>query len=160
MATSVAGRSTLLRAMCRASTNSSPSSATRRFSLPLPPRSSNFVPRLSPTSRPPPPLRLRLVRREVSSLQPVHSAIASASLVSKLPTEATTSSQDNAIQKQPSFSPRVLGMNPLQTSQGGLHVFWGMPERVVEAHKDENSDTAPQRYGIYAEKYHDGKGPT
>ncbi|XP_050247632.1 uncharacterized protein LOC126695063 isoform X2 [Quercus robur] len=79
MATSVAGRSTVLRAMCRASTNSSPSSsATRRFSLPLPlpPRSSNFVPRLSPTSHPP-PLRLRLVRREVSSLQPVHSAIAS-----------------------------------------------------------------------------------
>ncbi|KAK7827326.1 hypothetical protein CFP56_031206 [Quercus suber] len=96
MATSVAGRSTVLRAMCRASTNTSPSSATRRFSLPLPlplpPRSSNFVPRLSPTSHPP-PLRLRLVRREVSPLQPVHSAIASASIVSKLPTEATTSSQ-------------------------------------------------------------------
>ena len=41
----------------RASTNSCPSSATRRFSLPL--SSSNFVPRLSPTSHPP-PLRYQL----------------------------------------------------------------------------------------------------
>uniref|UniRef100_A0A7N2R8Z0 Uncharacterized protein n=1 Tax=Quercus lobata TaxID=97700 RepID=A0A7N2R8Z0_QUELO len=104
MATSVAGRSTVLRAMCRASTNSSTPSARRRFSLPLPlplpPRSSNFVPRLSPTSHPPP---LRLVRREVSSLQPVHFAIAS--LVSKLPTEATTSSQ---LPRRGSFSIKMV----------------------------------------------------
>nr|XP_023912928.1 uncharacterized protein LOC112024538 [Quercus suber]POF09868.1 hypothetical protein CFP56_53416 [Quercus suber] len=85
MAASVAGRSTLVRAFCRASM--SPSSATRRFSLP--PCTSNFVPHRSPTSSPP----LRLLRRELSSLQPVHSAIASACLVSKLPREASTSTE-------------------------------------------------------------------
>ena len=96
----------------RASTNSCPSSATRRFSLPL--SSSNFVPRLSPTSHPP-PLRYQLFlpsslslylhlcdlnydwfvkvkagpkRSEFPSTRPL-----SASLVSKLSTEATTSSQ-------------------------------------------------------------------
>lgn len=116
MAASVAGRSTLVRAFCRASM--SPSSATRRFSLP--PRTSNFVPHRSPTSSP--PLRCysfslslalctltliisnpfwtliglkRLLRRELSSLQPVHSAIASACLVSKLPSEASTSTEGN-----------------------------------------------------------------
>nr|XP_034910059.1 uncharacterized protein LOC118045511 [Populus alba]TKR66164.1 hypothetical protein D5086_0000314060 [Populus alba] len=35
----------------------------------------------------------RLVRRELSSLLPVHSAIASACLVSKLPSEVSTSSE-------------------------------------------------------------------
>lgn len=35
----------------------------------------------------------RLVRRELSSLQPVHSVIASACLVSKLPSEAITSTE-------------------------------------------------------------------
>ncbi|GMY31932.1 hypothetical protein FCV25MIE_27174 [Fagus crenata] len=90
MAASVAGRSTLLRALCRASTNSS--SATRRFSLP--PRSSNFLPHRSPTSPPPP---VRLVRRELSSLLPIHSAIASACLVSKLPSEASTSSEGKLV---------------------------------------------------------------
>ncbi|GMY15875.1 hypothetical protein FCV25MIE_11114 [Fagus crenata] len=86
MAASVAGRSILVRALCRASTNSS--SATRRFSLPS--RSSNFVPHRSPIPSPSP---LRLLRRELSSLQPVHSVIASACLVSKLPSEASTSTE-------------------------------------------------------------------
>ncbi len=115
MAASVAGRSILVRALCRASTNSS--SATRRFSLPS--RSSNFVPHRSPIPSPS-PLRYysfspslalcgliliisnpfwiliglkRLLRRELSSLQPVHSVIASACLVSKLPSEASTSTE-------------------------------------------------------------------
>ncbi|CAK7329297.1 unnamed protein product [Dovyalis caffra] len=46
----------------------------------------------------------RLVRRELSSLFPVHSAIASACLVSKLPNEVSTSSEgfahSNAFRKQ------------------------------------------------------------
>ncbi|KAE8037491.1 hypothetical protein FH972_010077 [Carpinus fangiana] len=93
MAASVAGRSRLVYALCRASKNSSSSSsssfaAPRRFSVPL--RPSNLVPRRSPIS--PPPL-LRLVRRELCSLQPVHAAIASACLVSKLPCEASTSTE-------------------------------------------------------------------
>ncbi|KAB1207283.1 hypothetical protein CJ030_MR7G011604 [Morella rubra] len=90
MATSVAtGRSTLVRAMCRASKNSSSSSSfgTKRFSVPL--RPSNFLPHRTPISPP----SLRLVRRELSSLQPVHSAIASACLVSKLPSDASTSTE-------------------------------------------------------------------
>lgn len=56
MATSVAtGRSTLVRAMCRASKNSSSSSSfgTKRFSVPL--RPSNFLPHRTPIS--PPSLR-------------------------------------------------------------------------------------------------------
>ncbi|XP_018847819.1 uncharacterized protein LOC109011182 [Juglans regia] len=89
MATSVAiGKSSRLFALCRASKNSSFSSATRRFSVPL--RPSSFVPLRTPISPPPHP---RLVRRELSSIQPVHSAIASACLVSKLPSEAITSTE-------------------------------------------------------------------
>ncbi|XP_059430622.1 uncharacterized protein LOC132164202 [Corylus avellana] len=91
MAASVAGRSRLVYALCRASKNSSSSSsfsAPRRFSVPL--RPSNLVPRRSPIS--PPPL-LRLVRRELCSLQPVHAAIASACLVSKLSSEVSPSAE-------------------------------------------------------------------
>ncbi|KAF5471005.1 hypothetical protein F2P56_011484 [Juglans regia] len=90
MAASMAvGRSTLVRAMCRASKISCCSSATRRFSIP--PSPSNFVPRRTPFSphHPSP----RLVRRELSSLLPIHSAIASACLVSKLPSEASNSTE-------------------------------------------------------------------
>ncbi|XP_062172644.1 uncharacterized protein LOC133878152 [Alnus glutinosa] len=86
MAASVAGRSRLMPALCRASKNSSSFPSTRRFSVPL--RPSSFVLRRSPIS--PPPL-LRLVRRELCSLHPVHAAIASACLVSKLPSEVSTS---------------------------------------------------------------------
>ncbi|XP_040992927.1 uncharacterized protein LOC121239697 [Juglans microcarpa x Juglans regia] len=88
MAASVAtGRSNLVRAICRRSKFSS--SGTRSFSMPL--RPSNSVPRR--TQMPPHPLSPRLLRRQLSSLQPVHSAVASACLVSKLPSEASTSTE-------------------------------------------------------------------
>jgi len=45
----------------------------------------------------------RLVRRELSSLLPVHSAIASACLVSKLPSEVSTSSEGLSFQPLLSF---------------------------------------------------------
>ncbi|BFG34630.1 hypothetical protein CerSpe_209040 [Prunus speciosa] len=79
MSASIAGRSTILRAFCRATT-------TRRARIsatPCPSIQSNFMPRRSPSSR--------LLRRELSSLQPLHSAIASACLISKLPALATSS---------------------------------------------------------------------
>ncbi|GKV34872.1 hypothetical protein SLEP1_g43211 [Rubroshorea leprosula] len=67
VAATVAGRSTFLRQILRTTTTS-----TRRISFTL--RGTRISP--SPS---------RFVRRELSSLQPVHSAIASACLVSKLP---------------------------------------------------------------------------
>ncbi|BFG34629.1 hypothetical protein CerSpe_209030 [Prunus speciosa] len=82
MSASIAGRSTILRAFCRATT-------TRRARIsatPCPSIQSNFMPRRSPSSR-----LDRLLRRELSSLQPLHSAIASACLISKLPALATSS---------------------------------------------------------------------
>ncbi|KAB1215936.1 hypothetical protein CJ030_MR4G028710 [Morella rubra] len=84
-----AGRSTLVRAMSRTSKTSSFSySVTRGFSVPTLP--SNFVRRQAPIFPPPP---LKLILRELASLKPVHSAIASACLVSKLPSEASTSTE-------------------------------------------------------------------
>ncbi|GLT63831.1 hypothetical protein SLA2020_363640 [Shorea laevis] len=66
VAATVAGRSTFLRQILRTTTS------TRRISFSL--RGTRISP--SPS---------RFVRRELSSLRPVHSAIASACLVSKLP---------------------------------------------------------------------------
>ncbi|KAJ6906564.1 hypothetical protein NC652_024089 [Populus alba x Populus x berolinensis] len=45
----------------------------------------------------------RLVRRELSSLLPVHSAIASACLVSKLPSEVSTSSEGSMMQRSKAY---------------------------------------------------------
>ncbi|XP_022152888.1 uncharacterized protein LOC111020511 [Momordica charantia] len=83
---SVALRSSCLRAICRIST----SSAARNVSVSsvLPSLRSSFVPRRTSIS---PTHSLRLLRRELSSLRPVHSAIASACLVSELPAEASAS---------------------------------------------------------------------
>ncbi|KAJ7947945.1 hypothetical protein O6P43_028488, partial [Quillaja saponaria] len=83
MAASVAGRSAIVRTLCRAST----SSVRGR---PLPSCSSNFIAHRTPILHPSP---LRLVRRELSSFRPFHNVIASACLVSKLPSEASTSTE-------------------------------------------------------------------
>ncbi|XP_010031460.2 formin-like protein 8 [Eucalyptus grandis] len=95
MAASVAGRSAFLRAISRA-TARTPTSSTPRGTAaasPRPPIRPHFgLPRtpISPPPPPPPP-SFRLVRRELSSLLPVHSAVASARLVSKLPSEVNSS---------------------------------------------------------------------
>ncbi|KAI4322378.1 hypothetical protein L6164_022081 [Bauhinia variegata] len=86
MAASMAGRSTILRTLCRTSANSGP----RRTPFSVPLRTSNFIPSRTPIFH---PLPLRLLRRELSSFQPLHSAIASAYLVSRLPSEASAFSQ-------------------------------------------------------------------
>ncbi|KAH9699957.1 hypothetical protein KPL71_024562 [Citrus sinensis] len=48
-----------------------------------------------PTRFSPAPSPIRLVRRELSTLVPVHSAISAACLVSRLPTDANISIQEN-----------------------------------------------------------------
>ncbi|VVA26026.1 PREDICTED: pentatricopeptide repeat-containing At2g27800 mitochondrial [Prunus dulcis] len=99
MSASIAGRSTILRAFCRATTTT----RARISATPCPSIQSNFMPSRSPSSR----WYIlenvyacnnliyerldRLLRRELSSLQPLHSAIASACLISKLPALATSS---------------------------------------------------------------------
>ncbi|KAJ6310973.1 hypothetical protein OIU76_015655 [Salix suchowensis] len=86
-----AGRSTsnIIRATLRATTKSaSPAarvSVTPFSSIRLPNLTLRCHSRISSS---------RLVRRELSSLLPVHSAIASACLVSKLPSELSTSSEE------------------------------------------------------------------
>lgn len=111
MSASIAGRSTILRAFCRATTTT----RARISATSCPSIQSNFMPRRSPSSRQFLLLLLllqqrwyilenayecnnliyerldRLLRRELSSLQPLHSAIASACLISKLPALATSS---------------------------------------------------------------------
>ncbi|XP_052489184.1 uncharacterized protein LOC105792445 [Gossypium raimondii] len=76
MAATIAARSSFLRPVLRTATASRISFSVPNSSL----RSTSTRPstRLSP----------RLVRRELSTLQPVHSAVASACLVSKLPRDA------------------------------------------------------------------------
>ncbi|XP_062082896.1 uncharacterized protein LOC133789158 [Humulus lupulus] len=82
MAASVSGRSTMaVRALLR---------ATPRVSAPPRPSiRSPFVPPQARISSSP----LRLLRRELSSFIPLHSAIASACLVSKLPNDVASSSE-------------------------------------------------------------------
>nr|XP_011461122.1 PREDICTED: uncharacterized protein LOC101309430 [Fragaria vesca subsp. vesca] len=81
MSASVAGRATILRAFCRAATTTPPRISRTTC---LPSIRSNSMPRC-PT--------LRVLRRELSSLQPLHSSIAAACLVSKLPNLAASSSE-------------------------------------------------------------------
>ncbi|XVF19772.1 hypothetical protein REPUB_Repub11eG0139700 [Reevesia pubescens] len=87
MAATIAARSSFLRPIFRIATRTTrPSTRTRiPFSVSNPSLRSNFT--LHQTRISPPSLS-RLVRRELSTLQPVHSAVASACLVSKLPRDA------------------------------------------------------------------------
>ncbi|KAM1056379.1 hypothetical protein ACFX13_030536 [Malus domestica] len=80
MSASIAGRSTILRTFCQAATSTT---RTRISAAPCPSIPSNFMARRSSSSR--------LLGRELSSLQPLHNAIASACLISKLPALATSS---------------------------------------------------------------------
>ncbi|KAL6341911.1 hypothetical protein AAG906_038156 [Vitis piasezkii] len=85
MAASIGGgRSTFLRSIRRISRNSTASS---------PSISPNFMLRHTPVSSPRPSSSSRWLPRQLSSLLPVHTAIASACLVSNLPAEPTTSIQ-------------------------------------------------------------------
>ncbi|KAM2720084.1 hypothetical protein EV2_041314 [Malus domestica] len=86
MSASIAGRSTILRAFFRAAMLTA---RTRILAAPCPSIPSNFMARRSPSSR--------LLQRELSSLQPFHTAIASPCLISKLPALAT-SSEGTAVQ--------------------------------------------------------------
>ncbi|XP_057955465.1 uncharacterized protein LOC131149225 isoform X2 [Malania oleifera] len=78
MAASVAGRSAFLRIVSRTKMTNSRTTVTR-FSM--------SQSRISPTGS----SFSRFLRRELSTLLPVHSAIASACLVSKLPSELSAS---------------------------------------------------------------------
>ncbi|KAL1298745.1 uncharacterized protein LOC107612984 isoform X2 [Arachis ipaensis] len=80
--------STIVRTICRATAKST---AGRSSSSSFPLRDSNLGFRHNNNRIA--PARFSLLRRELSSLKPLHTAIASSYLVSKLPTEATTSSQ-------------------------------------------------------------------
>ncbi|KAG8644715.1 hypothetical protein MANES_11G157800v8 [Manihot esculenta] len=89
----IAGRSTstLMRATWRATTATESACAKIPISALVRPCRPNFTllkSRISSHS-----LSGRFVRRELSSLLPVHSAIASACLVSKLPSELSTSAE-------------------------------------------------------------------
>ncbi|MBA0732479.1 hypothetical protein Gogos_016568 [Gossypium gossypioides] len=84
MAATIAARSSFLRPVLRTATASRISFSVPNSSL----RSTSTRPstRLSP-----------LVRRELSTLQPVHSAVASACLVSKLPRDANNCAEGQCI---------------------------------------------------------------
>ncbi|GMI81693.1 hypothetical protein like AT2G27775 [Hibiscus trionum] len=84
MAATIASKSSVLRPFFRTATTTR---AKISFSAPNPSLRSNFTlhqTRISPFSL------SRLVRRELSTLQPFHSAVASACLVSKLPCNANS----------------------------------------------------------------------
>ncbi|XWS73955.1 hypothetical protein CRYUN_Cryun02cG0174000 [Craigia yunnanensis] len=88
MAATIAARSYFLRPIFRTATTTLTKARTRiPFSVPNPSLSSNFTLRQTRIS---PPSLSHLVRRELSTLQPVHSAVASACLVSKLPRDANS----------------------------------------------------------------------
>ncbi|WRX33260.1 hypothetical protein QQP08_026517 [Theobroma cacao] len=85
MAATIASRSSFLRPIFRTATTTTTTRTRVPFSVPNPSLRSNF--NLHQTRISPPSLS-RLVRRELSTLQPVYSAVASACLVSKLPRDA------------------------------------------------------------------------
>uniref|UniRef100_A0A7N0TLI2 Uncharacterized protein n=1 Tax=Kalanchoe fedtschenkoi TaxID=63787 RepID=A0A7N0TLI2_KALFE len=90
MAASIGVRTALMRSLCRkTSTPAAPSTATSAF----PSRSSSSMPSIRSgfaLGRPPTPTSSRFLRRELSSLLPLHSAVASARLISKLPDDAVS----------------------------------------------------------------------
>ncbi|XVE79306.1 hypothetical protein DITRI_Ditri14bG0047600 [Diplodiscus trichospermus] len=90
MAATIAARSSFLRPFLRTATTTTAARTRIPFSVPNPSLRSNFT--LHHTRISPPSLS-RLVRRELSTLQPVHSAVASACLVSKLPRDAKSSAE-------------------------------------------------------------------
>ncbi|GMI92240.1 hypothetical protein like AT2G27775 [Hibiscus trionum] len=79
MAATIASRSSFLRPIFRTATTRIP------FSVPNPSLRSSFTLHQTRTS---PSSLSRLVRRELSTLLPIHSAVASACLVSKLPCDS------------------------------------------------------------------------
>ncbi|XP_065862194.1 uncharacterized protein [Euphorbia lathyris] len=88
----IAGRSTstLIRTTWRTTTTTSAKSSSTRIPPSASPIRPNLTLRQSPIS---PPSCERFVRRQLSSLLPLHGAIASAKLVSKLPSEVSISSE-------------------------------------------------------------------
>ncbi|KAK5830529.1 hypothetical protein PVK06_014324 [Gossypium arboreum] len=87
MAATIASRSSFLRPILRTATTSTIARTKISFSGPSSSLRSNFS--LHQTRISPPSLS-RFVRRELSTLQPLHSAVASACLVSKLPSDANS----------------------------------------------------------------------
>ncbi|KAE8729415.1 hypothetical protein F3Y22_tig00003715pilonHSYRG00096 [Hibiscus syriacus] len=85
MAATIATRSSFLRPMFRTATTTTRNKIP--FSVPNPSLRSNFTLHQTRTS---PSSLSRLIRRELSTLQPIHSAVASACLVSKLPRDANS----------------------------------------------------------------------
>ncbi|PPR84069.1 hypothetical protein GOBAR_AA36638 [Gossypium barbadense] len=96
MAATIASRSSFLRPILRTATTSTIARTKISFSGPSSSLRSNFS--LHQTRISPPSLS-RFVRRELSTLQPLHSAVASACLVSKLPSDANSC----AAGRQPAF---------------------------------------------------------
>ncbi|XP_065862195.1 uncharacterized protein [Euphorbia lathyris] len=86
----IAGRSTstLIRTTWRTTTTTSAKSSSTRIPPSASPIRPNLTLRQSPISPP-----SWFVRRQLSSLLPLHGAIASAKLVSKLPSEVSISSE-------------------------------------------------------------------
>ncbi|XP_022753776.1 uncharacterized protein LOC111302103 [Durio zibethinus] len=90
MAAAIAARSSFLRPIFRTATTTTTTTTARTrtpFSVPNPSLRSSFTFRQTRIS---PPSLSRLVRRELSTLQPVHSAVASACLVSTLPRDTNS----------------------------------------------------------------------
>ncbi|MBA0865525.1 hypothetical protein Goshw_012950 [Gossypium schwendimanii] len=96
MAATIASRSSFLRPILRTATTSTKARTKIPFSVPSSSLRSNFS--LHQTRISPPSLS-RFVRRELSTLQPLHSAVASACLVSKLPSDANSCAEDTLILK-------------------------------------------------------------
>ncbi|KAK6235132.1 hypothetical protein SCA6_010469 [Theobroma cacao] len=94
MAATIASRSSFLRPIFRTATTTTTTRTRVPFSVPNPSLRSNF--NLHQTRISPPSLS-RLVRRELSTLQPVYSAVASACLVSKLPRDAKSCAEGISI---------------------------------------------------------------
>uniref|UniRef100_A0A7N0UQP9 Uncharacterized protein n=1 Tax=Kalanchoe fedtschenkoi TaxID=63787 RepID=A0A7N0UQP9_KALFE len=91
MVASIGVRTALMRSLCRrtSTTTATPSTATSAF----PPRVPSSAPSVRSGSglrRSPASASSRFLRRELSSLLPLHSAVASARLVSKLPDDAVS----------------------------------------------------------------------
>eukprot|EP00257_Ricinus_communis_P023508 XP_015583507.1 uncharacterized protein LOC8276106 [Ricinus communis] len=91
----LAGRSTstLMRATWRATTSTTTTTTTRVFISSSNRSPINPILTLRQSRISPPSLNGSFLRRELSSLLPLHSVVASSRLVSKLPSEASTSAE-------------------------------------------------------------------